>query len=273
MKRSGLSRDTIDKFYTTEESVKLCIKMFSDTIKVTSNSLCVEPSAGNGAFIDSIKRLFSNRIFYDLKPEHDEIIEQDFMSVDYNAFHDYDTIHVLGNPPFGRQSSTAIKFIKYASQFANTISFILPKSFKKESMRKHFPCNFHLVTEMDLPSDSFTMDGKIHNIPCIFQIWEKRETKRKCQDKVFPVGYSFTRKSDGPNIAIRRVGVYAGSVYTEIENKSPQSHYFIKFDNGINNHLLHALSNISYPNRDYTVGPRSLSKPDIIVNINRIMLL
>ena len=85
MKRSGLSRDTIDKFYTTEESVKLCIKMFSDTIKVTSNSLCVEPSAGNGAFIDSIKRLFSNRIFYDLKPEHDEIIEQDFMSVDYKT--------------------------------------------------------------------------------------------------------------------------------------------------------------------------------------------
>ena len=45
-------------------------------------------------------------------------------------------IHVIGNPPFGRQSSLAIKFIKKSCSFSDTISFILPKSFKKDSMKK-----------------------------------------------------------------------------------------------------------------------------------------
>jgi hypothetical protein len=44
-------------------------------------------------------------------------------------------IHIIGNPPFGRQSSTAIKFIKKSCLFCNSLSFILPKSFKKDSLK------------------------------------------------------------------------------------------------------------------------------------------
>ena len=50
-------------------------------------------------------------------------------------------IHIIGNPPFGRQSSLAIKFIKKSAEFCDSISFILPKSFKKDSLKKHFPLN------------------------------------------------------------------------------------------------------------------------------------
>ena len=84
-------------------------------------------------------------------------------------------IHIIGNPPFGRQSSLAIKFIKNLVNIAIVCLFILPKSFKKDSMKKHFPLEYHLIFEFDLPENSFIVDDKEHNVPCVFQIWEKKK--------------------------------------------------------------------------------------------------
>ena len=45
--------------------------------------------------------------------EHDEIIERDYLALDHKQLEVKDQkIHIIGNPPFGRQSKTAIKFIK-----------------------------------------------------------------------------------------------------------------------------------------------------------------
>ena len=87
----------------------------------------------------------------------------------------YDKIHIIGNPPFGRQSSLARKFIKKSCDFCDTLSFILPKSFKKDSFQKTFPLYFHLVYQVDLPEKSFQVNSKDYNVPCVFQIWIKRD--------------------------------------------------------------------------------------------------
>lgn len=101
-------------------------------MNIKKNDLVIEPSAGNGSFIESIKTLVNNYKFYDLEPEHSEIHKQDFLEFDYTKFNQqFANIHIIGNPPFGRQSSLAIKFIKKCCLFSKSISFILPKSFKK----------------------------------------------------------------------------------------------------------------------------------------------
>ena len=69
--------------------------------------------------------------------KNQEISKQDYLQIE-EITHKKGKIHILGNPPFGRQSSLAIKFIKKSSIFCDTISFILPKSFKKDSMKKIF---------------------------------------------------------------------------------------------------------------------------------------
>ena len=46
--------------------------------------------------------------------------------------------------------------------FCDTISFILPKSFRKSSNQRCFPLNFHCVAEIDIDKNSFTIDGKTH---------------------------------------------------------------------------------------------------------------
>ena len=268
----GLTRDTIDKYYTKEIVVEQCLSLVKRHLQLNREDLIIEPSAGNGSFIEGIKTLTNHFKFYDLEPENDEIVKQDYLQYDYSYSKDtYSRIHVIGNPPFGRQSSLAIKFIKKSCEFCNSISFILPKSFKKDSMKNKFPLNFHLVCERDLPENSFLVNGIEHDVPCVFQIWEKRRTNRAVSEKIKPVNFMFVKKTENPDISLRRVGVNAGRIDTNIDEKSVESHYFISFrnDKSVNDNIQN-LSQITYEFNN-TVGPRSLSKPEVISRFNPLM--
>jgi hypothetical protein len=268
----GLNRNTIDKYYTKDSVVNLCLNFVTEYIKINSNDLIIEPSAGNGSFIIGIKSLTNHFKFYDLEPDNDEIIKQDYLVYDYtNIKSIYEKIHIIGNPPFGRQSSLAIKFIKKSCEFCNSISFILPKSFKKDSLKKSFPLNFHLIFEIDLPNKSFLVDGIEYNVETIFQIWKKTNVKRIIIENVEPLNFMFVNKTDNPNISFRRVGVNAGMIDIDIDKKSIQSHYFIKFTNNKSiSDNIYSLKSIQF-NHNNTVGPRSISKQELIKEFNKFL--
>ena len=265
----GLKRITIDKYYTKDTVVKICIDAIKENLSIDENDLIIEPSAGNGSFITEIKLLSKNYKFYDLEPENDEIIKQNFLELDYTNFKN--KIHIIGNPPFGRQSSLAIKFIKKSCEFCNTISFILPKSFKKDSMKKYFHKNFHLIFELDLPKKSFLVNNTEYDVPCIFQIWEKKPESREIPKYIKPNNFIFVNKNDNPHISFRRVGITAGHISKNIINKSPQSHYFITFTNNktIDDNI-ETLKKISF-SHDNTVGPKSISKQELIKEFNILL--
>jgi hypothetical protein len=268
----GLQRNTIDKYYTKDIVVELCVNLVKKYIQINADDLIVEPSAGNGSFITAIKSLTNNFRFYDLEPDNHEIIKQDYLLYDYGSIKEkFSKIHIIGNPPFGRQSSLAIKFIKKSCEFADSVSFILPKSFKKDSLKKTFPLNFHLIFEIDLPDKSFLVDGIEHNVPCIFQLWEKKTTNRAVNEKLEPVNFMFVGKTENPDISFRRVGVNAGTIDVNIDEKSIQSHYFIKFTNGESiSDNIESLSTITYDFNN-TVGPKSISKQELIFKFNPLL--
>jgi hypothetical protein len=81
----GLNRNTIDKYYTKESIVQLCLNLVKKYIQINTEDLIVEPSAGNGSFIIGIKSLLSNCLFYDLEPDNNEIIKQDYLLYDYSS--------------------------------------------------------------------------------------------------------------------------------------------------------------------------------------------
>lgn len=270
--RKGLKRNTIDKYYTKINVVKQCINLIKKYINISNNDLIIEPSAGNGSFIENIKNLSPNYKFYDLEPEHDEIEKQDFLKFDCREIKQkYKNIHIIGNPPFGRQASLAIKFIKKCCLFSNSISFILPKSFKKNSMKKFFDKNYHLIHEIDLPENSFLVNINEHDVPCVFQIWQYKEELRNEIEKKIPLNFKFVKKEGNPDISFRRVGVNAGNITTEISDKSFQSHYFIKFTNNKTiDENIRNLKSIQF-NFNNTVGPRSISKPELINEFNKYL--
>ena len=272
----GLKRNVIDKFYTKKEVAMYCINLFKEYVAPNNDDLIIEPSAGNGGFIDAIKSLKCNYEFYDLEPEHEEIVKQDYLLYNTNNNNNNNNnntqkIHIVGNPPFGRQSSLAIKFIKKSCEFCTSISFILPRSFKKDSLKKTFPLNFHLLFEIDLPENSFLVNAKEHDVPCIFQIWIKKTYNREVSAKLEPHNFVFVEKTNNPSISIRRVGVNAGTIDVNSANKSVQSHYFIRFTN--TNSLeknIDLLKSIVYDSNN-TVGPKSIGKQELIKEFNKVL--
>lgn len=264
---TGKNRKSTDKFYTNPETVDICFELFKSNIG--NNTLLVEPSAGNGAFMKKLQPY--QFVAYDIEPETANITKKDFLTVDLNDFNK--PLAFIGNPPFGRQSSLAKKFIKHITKCSNTtiVGFILPKSFKKESMQKCFPLHYHLINQIDLPENSFNIAGNIHDVPCVFQIWRKQENNRVIIPYPLSKFVDFVKLDDNPDFSIRRVGVYAGKLDSDI-NKSVQSHYFIKMKNNIDPNLFREEFLTIEFTHDNTAGPKSISKKELIIELNRLSL-
>jgi predicted RNA methylase len=262
MQEQGLLRNTIDKFYTNSDVVDMCIDNFVDLIKPKQSDIIFEPSAGGGAFSNVLRKMFKNVIAIDIQPDHKTVKQEDFLEEFDEGKIMSNTVHVIGNPPFGRQSSLAKRFIKKSSSFAESISFILPKSFKKDSFQKSFPVKFHLIFCIDLPVNSFLINDKPHDVPCVFQIWRKKDEDRVVNKIEKPDFYDYVRKEENPDVSLRRVGVNSGEISKEISEKSTQSHYFLKLKDVDVDHFIKVYNEKKNFMFNNTVGPRSISKSE-----------
>lgn len=268
---TGFQRDPREKFYTKDEVVQLCYKELRKQKIVNKGDLMIEPSAGKGAFNKYIKRLTNNYRFYDIEPAHKDVVQQDFLTLQLEP--DIDTtLHFFGNPPFGRQSSLARKFIKQCCMMnAQSISFILPRSFRKPSFQTAFDRSYHLVCDIDIPSKAFIVNNEDHDVPCVFQIWQKKGVPRDIEQRILPQHYRFVKHNENPDVSVRRVGVYAGKADADC-TKSPQSHYFIEFEENIDVPIiLEYMKKMTFEDSNNTVGPKSISKPELIKKINEII--
>lgn len=94
--------------------------------------------------------------------------------------------------------------------------------------------------------------------------------------KVEPMGFKYVKivkdVKDDYDAAFRRVGGLAGMCYKNdgVTKYSHQSHYFLKFDDGVNiDAIVEKINLHTFPSN--TVGPRSLSKTEANTVINEII--
>lgn len=259
--KTGLKRNIIDKFYTKECIINDIFNIIEKYNLYNDDDLIIEPSAGNGSFLNKLVKY--DYVAYDIEPEDKRIIKKDFLEVELDMDKN---IHFIGNPPFGRQSSLAKKFIKKCISCKNTksISFILPLSFKKNTMNKVFGENFHLLYENVLDKKSFFYENKDYNVPCIFQIWIYKNEKRIIKQEVTNNLFTWINKKnkETADFAIRRVGGNAGYITENIMDVSEQSHYYIKLNNINKKTFLEAYNNIIFDFNN-TVGPKSINRAEI----------
>jgi len=213
----------LDQYYTHRHVAQVCLSK----LNYDDYDVIVEPSAGDGSFFDFLPA--DKRVGIDLKPAGVFIQTGNFFDWKFDSNKKY---LVVGNPPFGKNSSMAKKFFNHAAEFADTIAFILPRTFRKISVINQLDNQFLLEHEEILPKDSFYLpDGQACDIPCIFQIWKRGDYQR---NKIFlPTthdDFSFVKK-ELADFAIRRVGVRAGKVFLDFGKCSVPSHYFIKQHN------------------------------------------
>ena len=84
-----------DKYYTSPELAEYCVKKTEEIIGKENITEYLEPSAGNGVFINYLN---NNYRLYDIEPEDIRIQKQDYLTLDlpYKKGR-----CIIGNPPFG----------------------------------------------------------------------------------------------------------------------------------------------------------------------------
>jgi hypothetical protein len=265
-------KNTKDQYYTKSSIAKKCVNKIRTCLPHTESYQWIEPSAGNGVFLKILPSIF-DKIGIDLDPKSADIQQGNFL--DWTPISDKKRIF-FGNPPFGRQGSLAKSFIKHAAQYADIIAFILPRSFVKPSMSRAFPLKFHCIHNEELEKNAFEVNSIEYDVPCVFQIWEKKNTDRIVADPVKAEGFDYVKHGQPFHIAFKRVGGLAGKCYpfipTSTTGYNPQFHYFLKLEEEYIPHAKKIIDKVNlhtFPSN--TVGPRSLSKSEANEVLNQVL--
>lgn len=243
-----------DEFYTNDV---LATHLVHITVnEIPDIGMFIEPSAGDGAFVKPILNLGYSLVAYDINPKHPFIIKADFMEQSFEKF-EFKTVSI-GNPPFGFASNNAIKFFNKCAEFSDYVAFIVPRTFRKISVHNKLNKHFHLLKEYPVPKNAFLLDGKPHDVPCVFQIWERKDELRPTKAGNLGKYLKIVKPRDA-DFAMRRVGGRAGQILEGLDHSESSTYFFKEMQEGV----LEKLKAMDFEVRDDTVGVRSLSQLEI----------
>lgn len=273
---------SLDKFYSSQEAVQQLL----NHINLNHFDIIIEPSAGAGSFLKKLPKEKTRA--YDLVPEGNNIEKKNWLAPfdeegnkddslfieDKAAFFNSKSnrVLVIGNPPFGANNKLAKEFIK-ESTFADTIAFILPKSFLKTSLINSLPKNYEIVTNEIVVNDMFEFEDEKIKVPTTILILKKLpegQQRPKIEEESSKY-FSFLNKKDygQADAMIVRVGGKSGTLLklSEKNDKNIKYNYFIKFNEGVD---FDYLKSIFQNGRDElkkiaenSTGPKSLSRGEI----------
>ncbi len=261
----------LDKFYTIPSYSKKCIDTVFNKYNTEDFYLVIEPSAGDGSFFHQI--VHPNKIAIDIAPEHPDICQLDFLK--YCPAKPKGKILTIGNPPFGRISSLAIKFFNHAAPWSSVIAFIVPRTFRKTSVQNKLSPYFHLVYDEDVPTSPCQFTPKM-GVKCCFQIWERREVERHIVDlptkhpdwDFLPFGAldetGQPTPPEGADFVIRAYGGKIGEIKKDdLGDLRPKSWHWIKsnIDPDI---LSKRFETLDYSNSLNTARQNSMGKSELV---------
>lgn len=225
----------MDQFYTKDEVALECYQELCQRINIVDFDKILEPSAGTGSFFKLLPE--GQREGVDLDPKYPGILQHDFLKYSPEPNKKY---CVIGNPPFGKISSLAVKFFNHSAKFADVIAFIIPRTFKRVSVQNRLDMSFHLMYNKDLPVKPCCFSPAM-SAKCCFQIWIRMQDKRERvllpnshQDFEFmsmgPLDINGQpTPPDGADFAIKAYGSNCGEIREiGLEELRPKSWHWIK---------------------------------------------
>lgn len=223
---SNKNSTLLDQYYTSSTLASYFMDKIKSILPYSKYDILLEPSAGTGSFFSLLD---SRRIGLDLDPKYPEVQNMNFYEF---SPPNGKRILTIGNPPFGKNSSEAVKFFNNAAKFSEAICFVIPRTFRKVSVSNRLDLNFELIFDETVPDDSFIFEGKTYNVPCCMQIWVKSSSVRqKISTKSFKdvEAYFSIVPPCQSDFSVQRVGAGAGTIRTDNRLKySKESNWFIK---------------------------------------------
>lgn len=150
----------------------------------------VEPSAGSGNFMKAVEAHGLKIDGYDIHPKSPEVIQHDFLEDDL----DLSGKIVIGNPPYGKKSGLALKFIDRAfEQGAEAVCFLLMGTFATFSTLARLTQPIELLSIRDNLIEFENDEGEV--VPCLASVVKtffmvfKRGTQR-IKDQQLSTKYS-----------------------------------------------------------------------------------
>ena len=238
------SKIELDKYYTPRELAKRLIDKTFEVVGKENISEIIEPSAGNGAFSSQM-----DCIAYDIEPETDGIIKQDFLRLEIP----YKKGRLcIGNPPFMSSNNGSVRFFQKAASIGDYVAYILPISQLDNNLQMY---QFDLIYSEDLGIQSYS-GRELH---CCFNIFRRPkdginprpdyrlkdvtivEHRRlgkeydKKQNKDLPLGYDIGICNFGSGCFAKSteyVGQYANELYFYVHKKEflPKVLELLEFD-------------------------------------------
>jgi hypothetical protein len=260
----------LDQFYTKHDVAEKYYNIVKSKIDINKYDIILEPSAGSGSFFELFDK--NKRIGIDIDPKNKNIIKQDFF--EYEPVKNKKYI-VIGNPPFGKVSSTAVKFFNKSAEFADTICFIIPRTFKRVSVQNKLNLNFHNIYSEDVPLSPCCFEPKM-DAKCVFQIWQKTNKKRKKvilnnehNDFTFRNFTEYDTKNQpipptNADFALKAYGSNCGKIKdTELNVLRPKSWHWIKANINIIE-LKKRFNSLDYTISKDTVRQDSIGRKELI---------
>jgi len=149
-----------DKYYTPQELAEYIVNKTKEIIGEQNISEYIEPSAGAGVFLNYLPK---ETLAYDIEPEDDRIIKQDYLINDLK----YKSGRcVIGNPPYGNKNNLTKAFCNKSFELSDYVAFILPISQLNNTQSIY---KFDLIHSEDLGIRQYS-DRKVH---CCFNIYKR----------------------------------------------------------------------------------------------------
>jgi len=264
------TKNSLDQFYTKENISLILYNKILNLINIHEYDIHLEPSAGTGSFFRIMDE--NKRIGLDIEPKYENIRKINFF--DYVPIENKSYI-VIGNPPFGKNSSLAIQFFNKSAEFANCIAFIIPRTFKRVSVQNKLDLNFKMIYNEDLPLKPCCFQPKM-SAKCCLQIWIKSNSPRtKIIYEKTHEDFEFIKHGpkdinnqptppNNADFALKAYGTNCGEILDhDLQNLRPKSWHWIKSKIDVEV-LKYRFNQLDYSMSKDTVRQDSLGQQELI---------
>jgi hypothetical protein len=162
-----------DAYYTSDADVKWCIEKLASLYDLDGKT-ALEPASGANVFPKYSPQMVwtTNELFTEFSGDAVHNYHLDFIESDHEwGRFDF----VIGNPPYGRNSHLAKKFIRKALTMTDVLAMVLPNGLRRHTYwDKSLDDDIQVICEESLPYSEFILpDGKVKPVGTFFLILER----------------------------------------------------------------------------------------------------